>query len=188
MKQKLTIITITLIILAITVMCFILFSKNSDKKENNESSNTQIDSDSNSTFDNECKEILKEILVGTWTYPYSSEINFQPSIHLKNHSNFQISDKSFSSDNAEGTWEFNNNKQSIKLTFNNYQNTWVDVLKSDLSKHDGVVDYSYEDKYIELKIQNFAKLEKGEFTGCDKQYFFINFLNNFLYRELEDSI
>lgn len=135
---------------------------------------------------NNCKELLENSIVGSWSCPINAEIPPQPKFLFNSDNTFKF----ISSEGdviIDGEWEFLSENTRIKLKIKNDFYNWLEILKSDLSEYKSIKDYSHTEKYIEIQFNYFVNKDIL-FDKCEKDKFFIDLFNIFYYKDLTSEI
>jgi hypothetical protein len=178
--KPISIIIIVLLLITLISLSLWRITDNGNVSENNLNISNNNKESRKDDYD-KCSKKLQENIPGRWAYP-GGDVNYLPTIEFEE-DKFSIYDAANPDDSASGVWEFNKSDNlQLKLIFDNYDNTWIDILDTDLSRYPNIVDYNYEEKFIILRFNYLYDANNTTRDNCEIDNFFIDLFNFNLYK------
>ncbi|MBN2015235.1 hypothetical protein JW766_00170 [Candidatus Dojkabacteria bacterium] len=171
---------VILMIIAVTIVTAIILRKKSEEGESlkDESKITQDD----------CLLLAEDQLIGEWSNKNTDFPAYLKLVLLED-GEFHYFVEEIEGDREyelSGKWEYKKDSSSIRFNFNEINEVWNNILSDEslVESFTGVVSYSLEDKTIEFKV-DYA--ERENYQGCEEGRYYIDWLNEYLYKSSESS-
>ncbi len=122
----------------------------------------------------ECISTIYNYLPGTWRAGAHDALS-SPFVELKKDHTFVHSYEPGNHVTSLGTWEYLPSNGTIKFNFIEYDHDWIKILSTNIERYYGIESYSFEEKYLEVGLDNLPNLEIDNLTECKERYIAIKF-------------